>query len=31
MTGAELARLRVDIGSAPGSMLITYRKLEPTK
>jgi len=25
MTGAELARLRVEIGSAPGSVLITYR------
>ena len=27
MTGAELAQLRVEIGSAPGSMLVTYRKV----
>jgi alpha-galactosidase len=28
MTGMELARQRVEIGSAPGSMLIVYRKVE---
>jgi alpha-galactosidase len=28
MTGAELARLRVAIGSAPGSVLVRYRKAE---
>lgn len=26
MSGTELARLRVEIGSAPGSLLVTYRK-----
>jgi hypothetical protein len=28
MTGVELARLRVEIGATPGSMLIVYRKVE---
>jgi alpha-galactosidase len=28
MTGAELARLRVEIGSSPGSVLIAYRKMD---
>jgi alpha-galactosidase len=28
MTGAELARLRVEIASAPGSMLILYRRID---
>ena len=27
LTGGELARLRVDIRSAPGSVLVTYRKV----
>ena len=31
LTGAQLAKLRVDIGTAPGSMLVTYRKIEPAK
>ncbi len=31
MSGSQLAKLRVDIGAAPGSMLVTYRKIEPAK
>ena len=26
MTGAELAKLRVEIGSAPGSLMVRYQK-----
>jgi len=28
-TGAELAKLRVELAAAPGSALVTYRKLGP--
>ncbi len=31
MTGAELARQRIEIGSAPGSMLILYRVMSPVE
>ena len=29
LTGAELARLPIEVGTAPGSMLVTYRKVTP--
>jgi hypothetical protein len=29
MRGDQLAKLRVDIGSAPGSVLIRYQKTSP--
>jgi alpha-galactosidase len=28
LTGTELARLKVEIGTAPGSLLVTYRRLD---
>ncbi|MHB8974176.1 MAG: alpha-galactosidase [Pirellulaceae bacterium] len=28
LTGAELAQLRIEIGTAPGSVLVTYRQVE---